>query len=77
MGEWSGGGWGNSPVEDSDDDLMPVSLCNVIPGMVNMDTAGGWGRVGGGVGEGGGTHLLKTVMKISCLCPCVMLSLVW
>ena len=60
---------------------MPVSLCNVIPGMVNIDTAGG-GKRGGGVGRGSGrrvgeTHLLKTVMKISCLCPCVMLSLVW
>ena len=38
-----GGGVGesgvDSPVEDSDDDLMPGSLCNVIPGMVNIDTA--------------------------------------
>ena len=34
-----GEGLGDSPVEDSDDDLIPGSLCNVIPGMVNIDTA--------------------------------------
>ena len=38
-GEWRREGGGDSPVEDSDDDLMPGSLCNVIPGMVNIDTA--------------------------------------
>ena len=45
---------GISPVEDSDDNLMPGSLCNVIPGMVNIEIAGGWGEGWeSGVGEGG------------------------
>ena len=47
-----GEGLGDSPVEDSDDDLIPGSLCNVIPGMVNIDTAGK--LIGNRLGGGGG-----------------------
>ena len=31
--------WILIPVDDKDEDLIPGSLCKIIPGSVNMDTA--------------------------------------